>query len=103
MLAAPGLLLVDNAISHAEEMSAFRALAEGDARVGRLLAAVGAGVLAIARRLTQARATPTISGRMKGGAWAIVSCSSCVTSKPALADALQRRAVGVAAAREPPC
>lgn len=49
VLAAPGLLLVDNAISHAEEMSAFRALAEGDARVAVSLAAVGAGVLAIAR------------------------------------------------------
>jgi len=49
VLAAPGLLLVDNAISHAEEMSAFRAVAEDDARVEVALLAVGAGVLAIAR------------------------------------------------------
>jgi predicted O-methyltransferase YrrM len=49
VLAAPGLLLVDNAISHAEEMSAFRAVAEDDDRVEVALLAVGAGVLAVAR------------------------------------------------------
>ena len=49
ILATPGLLLVDNAISHAEEMAPFRALAEADARVAVELVAVGAGVLAIAR------------------------------------------------------
>jgi predicted O-methyltransferase YrrM len=49
VLASPGLLLVDNATSHAEEMKAFRALAEGDARVAVALLGIGAGVLAIAR------------------------------------------------------
>ncbi len=49
VLASPGLLLVDNATSHAEEMSPFRALAEGDARVAVTLLEIGAGVLAIAR------------------------------------------------------
>lgn len=48
MLARPGLLLVDNAISHAEEMAEFRALAESEARVTLALIPVGAGVLAIA-------------------------------------------------------
>ncbi len=48
VLARPGLLLVDNAISHAEEMAEFRALAEGDERVTVALIGVGAGVLAIA-------------------------------------------------------
>jgi predicted O-methyltransferase YrrM len=48
VLASPGLLLVDNAISHAEEMGEFRALAQGDARVSVAQLAVGAGVLAIA-------------------------------------------------------
>jgi predicted O-methyltransferase YrrM len=48
VLAAPGMLIVDNAVSHAEEMSAFRALAEADGRVEVALIAVGAGVLAIA-------------------------------------------------------
>ncbi|SRR5579871_6795265 len=49
VLATPGLLLVDNAISHAEEMRPFRAVAEDDARVEVALLAVGAGVLAVAR------------------------------------------------------
>jgi predicted O-methyltransferase YrrM len=49
VLASPGLLLVDNAISHAEEMSAFRTLAEDDSRTVLALITVGAGVLAIAR------------------------------------------------------
>jgi predicted O-methyltransferase YrrM len=49
VLAAPGLLLVDNAISHAEEMSAFRGVAEDDERAEVTLLAVGAGVLAVAR------------------------------------------------------
>ena len=50
VLATPGLLLVDNAISHADEMAAFRGIAEGDGRVGVALASVGAGVLLISRR-----------------------------------------------------
>ena len=49
VLASPGLLLVDNAISHAEEMSAFRAVAEDDPRAELALVGVGAGLLAIAR------------------------------------------------------
>ena len=49
VLASPGLLIVDNAISHAEEMEPFRALAEADARVTVSPVAVGAGVLLIAR------------------------------------------------------
>jgi predicted O-methyltransferase YrrM len=49
VLASPGLLLVDNATSHAEEMREFRTLAEADERVVVTLIGVGAGVLAIAR------------------------------------------------------
>ncbi|HXD53405.1 MAG TPA: class I SAM-dependent methyltransferase [Solirubrobacteraceae bacterium] len=49
VLARPGLLVVDNAISHAEEMAAFRALAEGDERASVALVSVGAGVLVISR------------------------------------------------------
>jgi predicted O-methyltransferase YrrM len=49
VLAEPGLLLADNAISHAAEMAAFRARAEGDARVEVALLGVGAGVLAVSR------------------------------------------------------
>ncbi len=48
VLARPGLLLVDNAISHAEEIAEFRALVEADERVTVALIGVGAGVLAIA-------------------------------------------------------
>ena len=48
VLGAPGLLVVDNAISHAEETAPFRALAEQDERVDVALVPVGAGVLAIA-------------------------------------------------------
>ena len=49
VLASPGLLIVDNATSHAEEIAPFRALAEADPRVTVSLVAVGAGVLAISR------------------------------------------------------
>jgi predicted O-methyltransferase YrrM len=49
VLAAPGLLVVDNAVSHADEMNEFRGLAEGDGRVSAALVEVGAGVLVIAR------------------------------------------------------
>ncbi len=55
VLARPGLLLVDNAISHEEEMAAFRTLAEADERVATALIPIGAGVLAIARRGESAR------------------------------------------------
>jgi predicted O-methyltransferase YrrM len=48
VLASPGLLLVDNATSHAKEMRAFRALAEADERAAVSLLGVGAGVLAVA-------------------------------------------------------
>jgi len=48
VLASPGILLVDNATSHGEEMAPLRALAEGDDRVTVALIPVGAGVLAIA-------------------------------------------------------
>jgi predicted O-methyltransferase YrrM len=49
VLAHPGLLVVDNAISHAEEMADFRAAVEADERVESSLAPIGAGVLVIAR------------------------------------------------------
>lgn len=49
VLASPGLLLVDNALSHAEEIAPLRALADSDARVAATLLGVGAGVLAVAR------------------------------------------------------
>ena len=87
MLAAPGLLLVDNAISHAEELSGFRSIAEDDSRVAVALLGVGAGVLAIAVA-DYARATPAISGRTNGGACAILSCS---TSRHLEARAADRR------------
>jgi predicted O-methyltransferase YrrM len=50
VLARPGLLLVDNAISHAEELAGFRELVEDDERVAASLVPVGAGVLEIAPR-----------------------------------------------------
>ena len=48
-LAPAGLLAVDNAISHAEQVAGFRALVEADARVQAALVPVGAGVLLIVR------------------------------------------------------
>lgn len=48
VLSRPGLLVVDNAISHAEEMAEFRALAGGDSRAAVALVPVGAGILLIA-------------------------------------------------------
>lgn len=44
-----GLIVVDNAISHADELVAFRALVEADPRVTWSLVNVGAGALLIVR------------------------------------------------------
>ena len=49
VLAAPGLLAVDNVISHASEVAEFRALVEADARVTSSLMPIGAGVLLVTR------------------------------------------------------
>ena len=49
VLAAPGLLAVDNVISHASEVAEFRALVEADARVTSSLVPIGAGVLLVTR------------------------------------------------------
>ncbi len=48
VLAHPGLLIVDNAISHEQEMRPLRELAEGDRRVVSAVVPVGAGVLLVA-------------------------------------------------------
>lgn len=61
VLAAPGLLLVDNVVSHADEVAELRAIVERDERVTASAIPVGAGVLAIARR-------PLGAGRGRGGA-----------------------------------
>jgi predicted O-methyltransferase YrrM len=45
VLARPGLLVVDNVLSHAAEVSEFRALVEADGRVRATVAPVGAGLL----------------------------------------------------------
>jgi predicted O-methyltransferase YrrM len=47
ILRRPGLLACDNAISHAQEMAAFRAVVDADARALSALAATGAGVLLV--------------------------------------------------------
>jgi predicted O-methyltransferase YrrM len=44
-----GLLAVDNALSHAEEVSGLRELVQADARVSEALAPTGAGLLLIVR------------------------------------------------------
>jgi predicted O-methyltransferase YrrM len=49
VLAPPGLLVVDNVISHAGEVAEFRALVEADERVVSSLVPIGAGVLLVAR------------------------------------------------------
>jgi predicted O-methyltransferase YrrM len=49
VLAVPGLLVVDNVISHAGEVADFRALVEADARVTSSLVPIGAGVLLVTR------------------------------------------------------
>jgi predicted O-methyltransferase YrrM len=49
VLSAPALLTVDNATSHAHELSEFLATVKADERVSCALVPVGAGVLLIAR------------------------------------------------------
>jgi predicted O-methyltransferase YrrM len=44
-----GLLVVDNVISHADQVSGFRALVSADARVHEALAPTGAGVLLVVK------------------------------------------------------
>jgi predicted O-methyltransferase YrrM len=48
-LAPAGLLAVDNAVSHADQVAAFRRLVDGDARVAQALVPIGAGVLLVVR------------------------------------------------------
>jgi predicted O-methyltransferase YrrM len=48
-LAPAGLLAVDNVVSHADQVTAFRALVDGDARVAQALVPIGAGVLLVVR------------------------------------------------------
>jgi predicted O-methyltransferase YrrM len=48
VLARPGLLAVDNVLSHADEVADFRALVAADARVTASLVPIGAGVLLVA-------------------------------------------------------
>jgi predicted O-methyltransferase YrrM len=45
-----GLLAVDNVISHADQVAAFRALVSADARVSEALAPTGAGALLVVRQ-----------------------------------------------------
>lgn len=49
VLSSPGLLVVDNAISHAAELAAFSALVQQDARVTDSRVPIGAGVLLVSR------------------------------------------------------
>ena len=49
VLAQPGLLVVDNAISHAAEVADLRALVKADERVVASLVPIGAGALVVAR------------------------------------------------------
>jgi predicted O-methyltransferase YrrM len=49
VLATPGLLAVDNVVSHAEQVRELRALIDGDERVTSSLVPIGAGVLLVAR------------------------------------------------------
>jgi predicted O-methyltransferase YrrM len=48
ILAHPGLLAVDNVLSHAAEVADFRALVDGDERFTSSLVPIGAGVLLVA-------------------------------------------------------
>jgi hypothetical protein len=41
--------VADNAVSHAAELAAFRALVDGDARLSSALVEVGAGALLVVR------------------------------------------------------
>jgi predicted O-methyltransferase YrrM len=50
VLAPAGLLAVDNVISHANQVAAFRALVDADERVSQALVPIGAGVLLVVRR-----------------------------------------------------
>jgi predicted O-methyltransferase YrrM len=47
VLARPGLLAVDNVLSHAEQVADFRALVDGDERVMSSVVPIGAGVLLV--------------------------------------------------------
>jgi predicted O-methyltransferase YrrM len=49
VLAQPGLLVVDNVISHAAEVADFRALVEADDRVVSSVVPIGAGAMMVAR------------------------------------------------------
>ena len=49
VLAQPGVLVVDNVISHAAEVADLRALVEADERVVASLVPIGAGALVVAR------------------------------------------------------
>jgi predicted O-methyltransferase YrrM len=49
VLAHPGVLVVDNAISHAEQVADLQALVEADERVVASLVPIGAGALVVAR------------------------------------------------------
>jgi predicted O-methyltransferase YrrM len=49
VLARPGLLVVDNDISHADEVADLRALVQADERVTSALVPIGAGALLVAR------------------------------------------------------
>ncbi len=49
MLAPGGLLAVDNVLSHAGEVAAFRELVAEDGRVTQAVAPTGAGLLLIVR------------------------------------------------------
>ena len=48
-LASPGLLVVDNVISHAGEVEAFRALVDAEPAVTSALVPIGAGTLLVTR------------------------------------------------------
>jgi CheY-like chemotaxis protein len=50
VLAPAGLLAVDNVVSHAAELTEFRALVDRDDRVAQALVPIGAGVLLIVRQ-----------------------------------------------------
>jgi predicted O-methyltransferase YrrM len=49
VLARPGVLVVDNVISHAEQVADLQALVEADERVVASLVPIGAGALVVAR------------------------------------------------------
>jgi len=49
VLAPSGLLAVDNVVSHADQVRAFRALVDADDRVDQALVPIGAGVLLVVR------------------------------------------------------